>query len=420
MTAAPASLGRLWALMLTVFVDMVGFLMILPVQPIYADKLGAAPWVITSMVSVYALAQLATAPFWGRLSDRHGRRPMLMLGLSISAVAYVVFGLACSPWAMQRVDAKALIGLLFLSRLVQGAGGATTGVVQAYVADAIVPEERAKALGWITAATSAGVMLGPALGSLSAVLGPATPGLAAALLCLVNLLFVRGWLPESASAEARARAAGEPSRSLGHRMAEILAHPRRPVARLIWIYAVGMMAFMAINAILALYLQRRFAMTEKTIGYVYTFTGTISLVMRSLVLGPAVRRYGERGVVRLGLVALAAGYALLPAAGSLGAFAGVIVLLPIGTALLFPSTTSLVSRYAAAHELGATMGVQQAWGGVARLVGPLWAGLAFQALGIGSPFWIASAAAAATALWALGLEPPPRPRTLAPEDARSA
>lgn len=416
MTAAPASLGRLWALMMTVFVDMVGFLIVLPVAPIYADNLGAPPILITMMISFYAVAQLATAPLWGRLSDRLGRRPILMVGVTISALSHVLFGLACSEWAMAEVDPRWLIALILLSRSVQGAGGAMTGVVQAYIGDAIVPEERAKALGWITAATSAGVMLGPALGSLSSVVGPAAPGFLAAALCVVNLFFVRGWLPESASDEARAHAAKAPKGGLLRRMAEILHHPRRPVARLIWIYLVGMMAFMAMNSVLALFLKERFGMTEKTIGYVYTFVGTISLVMRSVILGPAVHRLGERGVMRLGLAALAAGFALQPFATSLPTFAGAILLIPIGTALLFPATTSLVSRYTPQHELGATMGVQQAYGGVARLVGPIGAGAAFQYLGIGSPFWISAALAAATFVFALGLEAPPRPRTLeAPE-----
>lgn len=413
MTSDRASLGRLWALMLTVFVDMVGFLVILPLMPFYATRLGASPFLVGVLVSIFAVAQLATAPLWGRLSDHRGRRPMLMLGVTISAASYLLFAAACSEWAMARMAPGWLLALLCVSRFVQGAGGATTGVVQAYVADAIVPEDRAKALGWITAATSAGVMLGPALGSLAAHLGPAAPGLAATLLCLVNLVFVRGWLPESSSAESRARAAATPRGSLARRMTEVLAAPLRPVARLIWVYAVGMMAFMAINGILALYLQARFAMTEKTIGYVYTYVGTVSLVMRSVVLGPAVRRFGERGVMRLGLGALAAGYALQPLAPSLATFGLAILFIPVGTALLFPATTSLVSRYADAHDLGATMGVQQAYGGVARLLGPLWAGAVYQAFGAGSPFWLSAGLGLATLVFALGLEPPPLGRAVA-------
>ncbi|MEO7795543.1 MAG: MFS transporter [Thermoanaerobaculia bacterium] len=397
------SLGRLWALMATVFVDMMGFLMVMPVLPFYAERLGASPLMIGLMVSAFALAQLLMAPTLGKLSDRKGRRPTLMFGISIAAVAFLVLALACSEWAMARISPQWLIALIFLSRFVAGAGGATTGVVQAYVGDAIVPEERAKALGWISAATNAGVMIGPALGSLAAFGGPAVPGLIATALCLLNLLFVKRWLPESSSAEARAEAKQERRDSLGKRMLAVLTHPTRPVARLIWIYAIGMMAFMAMNAILALFLQKRFGITEKSFGLIYTFVGGISLVMRSLLLGPAVRRFGENGVMRIGLLSMATGYALQALAPTMITFGAAIMLIPIGTALLFPAASSLVSRFAMRHELGATMGVQQAYGGVARLVGPIWAGYTFQRFGPSAPFWVSAGLALATLAFASGL-----------------
>ena len=406
MTAERVALGRLWALMATVFVDMAGFLLVLPLMPFYATRLGASAFLVGAMVSLFAVAQLATAPLWGRLSDRIGRRPMLILGIAISIGAHLLFALACSDFAMSRMSHLQTLLILGLSRLVQGAGGATTGVVQAYVGDAIVAEERAKALGWITAATSAGVMLGPALGSAASTLGPAFPGLAAAALCVLNLVFAWRWLPESTSHESRTTAKAAERRSLGGQMLVVAAHPRRPVARLIWIYAVPMMAFRAMNGILALYLQARFGFTEKTIGYLYTFVGTISLVMRSVVLGPAVRRFGEVGAMRLGLLALVGGFALQALAPTTLVFVVVIVLVPVGTALLFPATTSLVSRYAGRHELGATMGVQQAYGGVARLVGPLWAGAAFQGFGPAAPFWISAGLTLGTLAFASGLQAP--------------
>lgn len=397
------SLARLWALMATVFVDMMGFLMVMPVLPFYANRLGASPLLIGLMVSAFALAQLLMAPYLGKLSDRRGRRPTLMFGISVAAVAFLLLAFACSEWAMARISPGWLIALIFLSRFVAGGGGATTGVVQAYVGDAIVPEERAKALGWISAATNAGVMIGPALGSLAAFGGPAVPGLVSTALCLLNLLFVKRWLPESSSAEARAEAKQEKRESLGKRMLVVFSHPRRPVARLIWIYAVGMMAFMGMNAVLALFLQARFGITEKSFGLVYVFVGAISLVMRSMLLGPAVRRFGEKGVMRLGLASLVVGYALQALAPTLVTFGAAIMLIPIGTALLFPASSSLVSRFALRHELGATMGVQQAYGGVARLVGPIWAGYTFQRLGPGAPFWVAAGLALATFVFANGL-----------------
>ena len=168
---------RLWVLMATAFVDMLGFAMVFPLLPLYALRLDAAEWVIGWMIASFSIAQLASSPLWGRTSDYFGRRFAILVGLGMSAVAFTIFGFAVT------------IGMLFLSRIVQGLGGGTTGVLQAYVADVTEPKDRAKALGWVSAATGAGVMIGPAIGSLAFSLGPEAPGLVAAGLCLVNLTF---------------------------------------------------------------------------------------------------------------------------------------------------------------------------------------------------------------------------------------
>lgn len=391
-----AALARISVLMATVFVEMVGFLVVLPLLPFYATRLGGDALAVGLMVSAFAVAQLATAPLWGRLSDRAGRRPTILGGLVVSVAAHLLFALACSERAAAALAPEGLLGILFLSRLVQGAGSGTTGVVQAYVSDSVPPTERAKALGWLTAAASAGVMLGPLVGSLAATFGPAVPGLVAAGLCLANAAFGFRYLAEPAKAAPATPAAersAPPRHSVRRMMAAVVAHPLRPASALVIVYAVGMMAFMAMNAVLALFLQARFGVTERSIGWFYTYVGGVSLVMRSLVLGPAVERFGEARVLRLGLTSLGAGFALLPLAPGLASLALAVLLVPVGTALLFPVTTSLVSRVAAPGEVGQTMGVQQAFGGIARMVGPMWAGAAFQHLSPGAPFWISSALA---------------------------
>ncbi|QQR74384.1 MAG: MFS transporter [Holophagales bacterium] len=402
-----SALGRLSFLMATCFVDMLGFLMVLPLLPFYATRLGADAVVVGLMVSAFAVAQLSTAPLWGRLSDRIGRRPTILGGLAVSTLAYLLFALACAERATDALSPSVLLAVLFVSRLVQGAGTGTTGVVQAYVSDSVAPEERAKALGWITAATSAGVMIGPAIGSLAATLGPAAPGLVAAGLCVANVTFGFFYLPEPERSVGKGEAPAK--RSIRRMMSAVLAHPGRPAPSLIWIYALGMMAFMAMNAVLALYLQHRFGVTEKSIGYFYTFVGAVSLVMRSLVLGPAVARFGEPRVLQLGILSLALGFALMPLAPSIPLFGVVVVLIPVGTALLFPSTTSLVSRVADREEVGQTMGVQQAFGGIARMVGPMWAGAAFEHLAPSAPFWISALLSAGLWVFAVRISRQPEP-----------
>lgn len=374
----PSSLRQLSILMATVFADMVGFTMVLPLLPFYATRCGASAAVVGLLVAAYAFAQFVTAPLWGRASDRFGRRPLILIGLLASAAAYVLFGLAESLW------------LLFASRLVQGAGGGINGVVQAYVADAVGPEERAKALGWLTAATSAGVMIGPAMGSLATNISREAPGFLAAALCILNVLFAWHWLPEPPRESMPTGPDVPPRRSLRTAFVDVLRNPTSPVPSLIWIYAFGMMAFMAMNGVLGLYLKDVFGVTEKNIGFFFVYVGAISLVMRAVMLGPAVRRFGEVGVTRLGALSLVVGLACIPLAKNLPGLALVVLFVPVGTALLFPATTALISRRSPRGETGQVLGVQQSVGSVARMVGPMWSGLVFQEVGHAYAFWLAS------------------------------
>ena len=228
--------GRLVVLMITAFVDMVGLLMVLPLLPFYATDLGADGFAVTMLVSAFSVAQLVSAPLWGRFSDRYGRRPALMVGLLASAIAYVVFAYADTLW------------LLFLSRVVQGAGGGTVSVIQAYVADATRPENRAKSLGWLSAATNLGVAIGPVLGSFTGTFGRPAPGLIAAALCIVNIGFAARYLTESH--DAASRAAGARPRRSADALLRVLSHAGEPASRLIWIYSIAIGAFYSANAML--------------------------------------------------------------------------------------------------------------------------------------------------------------------------
>ncbi len=371
-------LRRLSILMAANCVDMIGFAMILPLLPFYALDLKASPVVIGLILSSFSLAQLVSAPLWGRVSDRYGRRPALLIGLGASALAYTVFGLATRVW------------LLFASRIIQGAGGGTTGVAQAYVADTVSPGDRARALGWLSAATSAGIMVGPVIGSFAASLGRQAPGLVAAALCLVNVGFAWRWLPESRVSVPGVGGPARGARSVWKAAWGILVRPAGAVPRLIWIYAVGMLAFSGFTSVLSLYLGAEFGFTENTIGYVFLYVGLLSLVMRSLCLGPIVDRFGETWAMRLGTLSLVAGLAAYPFAGSLWLLAAIMPFMSVGTALLFPSTTALMSRESDKASLGETMGIAQTYGGVARMAAPVMATLAYQHLGRAMPFYAAA------------------------------
>jgi MFS family permease len=369
-------------------VDMIGFAIVLPLLPFYALDFKATPVEIGWLMAAFSIAQLMSSPFWGRVSDRYGRRPALLIGLTASAIAYVVFGLANNLW------------MLFASRLVQGAGGGTTGVAHAYVADTMRPADRARALGWLSAATSAGIAIGPIIGSLAASgLGARSPGFVAALLCLINVGFAWKWLPESKPAHST-QVTPKPKTPIWHTAWVVISRPRGQVSRLIWIYAVGMLAFTCMTSVVALYLNAQFNVTKGTIGYFFTYIGILSFVMRSIFLGPVVDRIGETWAMRAGAGCLVVGLVLYATAPTIWLLVLVIPLVPIGTALLFPATTSLMTRASDKAEVGTTMGTAQSFAGISRVLAPLAATFAFQTFGHRSPFYMGAGLVALVSLLA--------------------
>src|SRR5437868_15376065 len=209
---ARAANAKLAVLIVTNFVDMVGLLMIIPLMPFYAREMGGGALIVAILMGAFTAAQLISAPWWGRCSDRYGRRPALLVGLTAAGIAYVVFAFANSIW------------LLLISRLVQGAGGGTVGVIQAYVADSVEPANRAKALGWLSAATNVGVAIGPALGSAALKFGSRGPGVAAAALCAINIFFAWRFLRESRDMTEAHEKKPRASRTA---ITNVLTHPDR-------------------------------------------------------------------------------------------------------------------------------------------------------------------------------------------------
>jgi len=376
---------KLLVLIITAFVDMVGLLMVIPLMPYYARDLGAGSLLITVMVVAFTAAQLLSAPLWGRFSDRYGRRPALLVGLGAAAIAYVVFAYASTIW------------LLLLSRVVQGLGGGTVGVIQAYVADSTEPQNRAKALGWLSAATNLGVALGPPLGSLALIGGRSGPGLVAAVLCVVNMAFAWRYLTESRDMED-ARTSPRKTGASRAAIMRVVSHATEPGPRLIWIYAIAMGAFSAITAILPLFLADQFGIGEQKVWIFFTYIGIISVITRAGFLGQAVERFGEARLARIGLVLLATGLASYPFVRGYVLLAIVVALVPLGTAFTFPCVTAMLSRVISPRERGLYMGMQQTYGGVARVIAPLFFGWSFDTLGVSSPYFFASAFIVATIL----------------------
>ena len=380
---------RLSVLMVVCFVDMIGLMLVAPLMPFYATRMNAAEWMVGPLISSFAVAQLISSPIWGKFSDRYGRRPAMIVGLAASAAAYAIFGFATSLW------------MLFACRLVQGLGGGTTGVAQAYVADTMAPAERAKALGWISAATSAGVTIGPVLGSVARTFGTKVPGIVAALLMLTTVVFAWKWLPESRMTHAHTPSGRQlpPGRSVRRALREIIDHPTAPAHRVIWIYVVGMLALNIVIGVFALYFKDVYGVTEQTIGFYYTLIfSVVGVGMRVSLVGWFNARFGEIRTMQIGTISLLLGLALaplpavlLPTGPALVVFVLFLMLVPVGTALLFPASTSLVSQRTERHELGLVMGAQQTFRGITSIIGPVGATLVFDKLGHGIPFLCAAA-----------------------------
>src|SRR5258706_40196 len=390
-------LAKLFRLMATAFVDMVGLLIIITLLPFYVKTLGGfgidvlgshfgIGIIMGFIVSAFTVAQLLSAPMWGRFSDRVGRRPTLLIALGASAIAYLIFGFAHS------------LLVLFLSRIVQGAGGGTVGVIQAYVADSTDPKDRARALGWLSATTNLGVALGPVLGSFAITLGTrdlmpgagtlqvgrAAPGILAAALCALNMIFVWRYLKESRDFSDQPKA-GEIRRSSSQAIWRVISHASEPSSRLIWIYAISIGAFQGSFSVLALFLNARFAVTKETIFYFFMYVGFISVFARVLLLGRMVDWLGEAKLSRLGLCLLAAGVVGMPLSRNLWMLAIAVALIPLGTAFTFPCVTALLSRVILPRERGLYMGMQQTYGGGARIIAPLFFCCAFDSLRVSLP-----------------------------------
>jgi len=364
--------------MVTAFVDMLGLIIIYPLLPFYATRLGANAAMVGALVAAFSVAQLVSAPAWGWMSDNHGRRPAILIGLLISAFAYVIFAFAGSLW------------LLFLSRIIQGFGGGTIGVVQAYVADISEGKDRAKSLGWLSAVTSLGAVVGPAIGSVLVRTGGHTaPGLGSAALCILVSVFAWRFLRESRQATPSSEVAAVSKRTGLGAIRGVIAHPKSPASRLIWIYAIAIGAFYGTTPMLPLILADRLGINETNVGYFVMYLGGIGVIVRAGILGKMIAWLGEVRLARLGLLFLAAGLVSVARIYTYPTMLVAFTLMPVGTAFLFPCVTAMLSRAVPNRERGLYMGVQHTFGGVSRVAFPLMAGFGMDALGKGMPFILA-------------------------------
>jgi MFS transporter, DHA1 family, tetracycline resistance protein len=378
-----------------VLVDMLGFGIVIPVLPFYALAFDATALEVTVIIASFSATQMAAAPLWGRVSDRRGRRPLLIAGLFASAVSYLIFGLATSLFT------------LLLSRVAAGAAGGTISVAHAYVADTTTAEDRARGMGLIGAAAGLGVMLGPAIGGFFSRFGLGAPGYVAAALCLANAVAAIFLLPESRTAERAAQAGrGEAATLRGW----AAAMTRRPLSQLFGVYFLTITSFTAMTALLALFMAARFGLGAEHMGVIFALAGGATVVVRGYLLGVLVRRFGERTTLRFGILALGAALIAMPLITTPLLMGIVVPVWAFGAGTLFPALSSLVSRATDADSQGSILGGKEIVGGMGRVLGPLWGGLLFQQVGIDIPFVVATALVALAALLSLRLPRQVEPR----------
>lgn len=372
----PAGFGTIW---LCVALDLVGFGIVLPILPLYAEKFGARALSATALVASFSAAQLLFAPVWGRLSDRIGRKPILVLSLAGTAVASLVTGLA---WSLP---------VLFVARILDGISGASVSVAQAAVADIAPPEQRARLLGLLGAAFGLGFVAGPAIGGLAALGGPKLPFFLAAGIAGVNAVVAAIRLPEThTSAPWRrggpAAAAGAGPGAADRPVLERIPWQRAGVADLVIVAFVSLTAFSAFEATFALFGERRLGLRIASIGAVFALVGLLLVFVQVRLIGPVVARFGEPATLRAGLLLNAVGLVLLAPVRSLWLLAPALAVLVVGQGLVSPTLSSLLAGKVGADRRGGVLGVQQAAGGLARVVGPLAGGFAFEHVGVPVPY----------------------------------
>lgn len=375
--------GPLGVVFLTVFLDLVGFGIVLPLLPRFASEHGALEWQIGLLAATYSLMQFIFAPVWGRLSDRIGRRPVLLFSILGSSISYVIFAFAPS------------LTLLFVSRAVAGIMAANISTAQAYIADVTTPENRARGMGMIGAAFGLGFIFGPAIAGMGSQIARSgghnvqmVVGLLAASFSFIDFLMALRRLPESLSAEVRAAASAvTPPGTRVSRMAAALREPSLGLP--ISLFFLSTVAWSQLEPTIALLCHNRYSLDESQTGYLFAFMGFVVALIQGGFTGRMASRIGEPKMVVSGTLLLCIGFVLVPTAATVPMLAGIMVLLGVGQALTVPGLQSLISRGAARDTQGSTLGVSQGFSSLARVIGPATGGYLF-GKNPAYPFWCAA------------------------------
>ena len=361
---------------LIVFIDLVGFGIVIPFLPLYAEEFGPSPVVFSLLMASYSAMQFVFAPILGRLSDRHGRRPVLLLSLAGSVAGYLLFAFAGS------------LAMLFASRIIDGISGGNISTAQAVIADITDERDRTKGMGIIGAAFGLGFICGPALAAVLVSIAHWLPGVAAAMTSATALVLVAVGLPETRRTHDDARLRPQ-ARRFGS-LRRVIGYPL--VGACLALVFLIIFAFSNFETTFAQLLRLRFAMSLSSVGWMFVYAGALGALVQGGLVGRLAQRFGEAQLIVVGGAIAAAAAGALPFAGSTWRLLLVLAALAVGHGLLAPSLSALTSRLVPSHEVGGVMGVSQGVSSLARIFGPFWAEWVYGASGPAAPYLSAAAA----------------------------
>jgi DHA1 family tetracycline resistance protein-like MFS transporter len=350
----------LLVIFITVFIDLVGFGIVIPVLPYYAEgtRFGATPREVGLLFASYSIMQLVFAPVLGRLSDKYGRRPVLLVSILGTCVGFLILGFATTLW------------MLFLGRIIDGISGGNISTAQAYIADVTTKENRAKGMGLIGAAFGLGFVFGPAIGGILSRWGINVPFLFAGGLAFANAILLYFTLPETVTPDHPARVSAASGRAW-RQLINSLRQPR--LGFVLTIYFLSIVAFSIMTTSFSLFMMFRLGYDAWHNGWIFAFVGVISAIIQGGLIGKLVKRFGEPVLVIIGGLLFSASLFVIPFVGPATGLLGILsigVAFSIGNALSAPSLTSLASKSASAGEQGTVLGVTQSVSSLARAVGP--------------------------------------------------
>ncbi len=374
----------LFTVFITVFIDLVGFGIIIPLSPYLSRHFGASALEIGLLMAIYSGMQFLFSPFWGQLSDRYGRRPIMLLSIFVAALAHLGFAFSTHFW------------MLFVTRMIAGIGGANISTAMAYMADVSSEKDRSKTMGLIGAAFGLGFVFGPFLGGVFGEMGSSFgdlppfgksfAALIASLICFINFVLAYFYLKESRDLSSEKKSVG-----FVQKMKNISLHLRKKtVGSLIFILFLSTFAMAHMEATLFLYVDDFFQLTLKEASFGFAYVGVVMAITQGYLIRKFLPRFGERKLLIVGASMGALGFLWIALAGSVLALGGAVTVLSVGVGFLNPSIHGGVSLLSSSEVQGEVMGVSHSLSALARIIGPVTGGFIYDELSWRSPFLVAT------------------------------